>query len=39
MATVPRLPIPSEPAAPIVLVVEDDRANRVLLTQLLHRAG
>jgi putative two-component system response regulator len=39
MATVPRLPIPSEPEAPIVLVVEDDRANRVLLTHLLERAG
>ncbi len=29
----------SEPAAPTVLVVEDDAANRVLLTKLLERAG
>lgn len=28
-----------EPAAPTVLVVEDDAANRVLLTRLLERAG
>ena len=29
----------SEPPAPTVLVVEDDAANRVLLTRLLERAG
>jgi putative two-component system response regulator len=32
-------PISSDPAAPTVLIVEDDPANRVLLTRLLERAG
>ncbi len=31
--------MPIEPAAPVVLVVEDDAANRVLLTRLLERSG
>jgi len=39
MATSPNVPTRLEPAAPTVLVVEDDAANRVLLTRLLDRAG
>jgi putative two-component system response regulator len=33
------VPVLVEPATPTVLVVEDDLANRVLLTRLLERAG
>jgi putative two-component system response regulator len=39
MAPSPELPITREPTAATVLVVEDDLANRVLLTRLLERAG
>ena len=39
MATSDSEPTRSEASAPTVLVVEDDAANRVLLTRLLERAG
>ena len=39
MAIAPKAPIPTRPAVPTVLVVEDDPANRVLLTNLLERSG
>ena len=39
MATTPNVPVRLDPPAPCVLVVEDDPANRVLLTTLLERAG
>ena len=39
MATSPSVPMRIERPAPTVLVVEDDAANRVLLTRLLERAG
>ena len=39
MATLPSVPMHPAASMPTVLVVEDDAANRVLLTRLLERAG